>query len=117
MAPSAVQFLTWLAARTQRIQLGSMVVVLPWHDPIRVVEDVCVLDQMSGGRALVGLGRGLGRVEFEGFGLPMGESRQRFTEYSEALISALETGTIPHEGELYRQAPVAIRPGPYASFK
>jgi alkanesulfonate monooxygenase SsuD/methylene tetrahydromethanopterin reductase-like flavin-dependent oxidoreductase (luciferase family) len=117
MAPNPVQFLTWLAARTQRIQLGSMVVVLPWHDPIRVAEDICVLDQMSKGRALVGLGRGLGRVEFEGFGLPMAESRQRFTEYSEALIDALETGTLKHEGDLYRQDPIAIRPGPYASFK
>jgi alkanesulfonate monooxygenase SsuD/methylene tetrahydromethanopterin reductase-like flavin-dependent oxidoreductase (luciferase family) len=117
MAPSPVQFLTWLAGRTTRIQLGSMVVVLPWHNPVRVAEEFCVLDQMSKGRALVGLGRGLGRVEFEGFGFEMGESRQRFTEYSEALITALETGKLAFDGELYKAPPVDIRPGPYASFK
>lgn len=117
MAPSPVQFLTWLAGRTQRIQLGSMVVVLPWHNPVRVAEEFCVLDHMSQGRALVGLGRGLGRIEFEGFQLEMGESRQRFTEYSEALIEALETGKLAYDGQLYRQTPVDIRPGPYASFK
>src|SRR2546423_11010584 len=56
MCPSVTQFLTWVAARTTRVRLGSMVIVLPWHDPVRVAEEVSVLDHMSGGRVLLGLG-------------------------------------------------------------
>ena len=44
-----------------------MVVVLPWHDPIRVAEQVAMLDNLSGGRVILGIGRGLARVEYEGF--------------------------------------------------
>jgi alkanesulfonate monooxygenase SsuD/methylene tetrahydromethanopterin reductase-like flavin-dependent oxidoreductase (luciferase family) len=66
MCPDVLQYLTYFAGRTERIQLGSMVVVLPWHDPLRVAEQVIVLDHMSNGRLILGLGRGLGRVEFDG---------------------------------------------------
>ena len=48
MCPDVLQFLTYMAGRTRTIQLGSMVVVLPWHDPIRVAEQVSVLDHLSG---------------------------------------------------------------------
>ena len=117
MCPNVAQFLTWVASRTQRVQLGSMVMVLPWHDPVRLAEEVSVLDHMSGGRVLLGLGRGLGRVEFDGFRLEMGESRRRFTEYADAILSALETGEMAYDGELYHQPRVEIRPAPLASFR
>ena len=78
--------LSWVAAQTTRVKLGTMVTVLPWHDPVRVAESFAVLDHLSDGRAILGLGRGLGRVEFDGFRLEMGESRQRFTEYTEAIL-------------------------------
>jgi alkanesulfonate monooxygenase SsuD/methylene tetrahydromethanopterin reductase-like flavin-dependent oxidoreductase (luciferase family) len=117
MCPNVAQFLTWVASRTQRVLLGSMVMVLPWHDPVRLVEEVAVLDQMSGGRVLLGLGRGLGRVEFDGFRVEMSESRKRFTEYAAAIVSALETGEMAYEGEVYRQPPIEIRPAPFASFR
>jgi alkanesulfonate monooxygenase SsuD/methylene tetrahydromethanopterin reductase-like flavin-dependent oxidoreductase (luciferase family) len=110
-------FLSWLAGQTTRIKLGTFVTVLPWHDPVRVVESFSVLDHLSGGRAILGIGRGLGRVEFNGFRMEMGESRRRFTEYSQAILEALETGYIEHDGELYKQPRVAIRPRPLASFK
>src|SRR5712671_2372569 len=74
MVPDVVQFLTYMAGRTKKIQLGSMVVVLPWHDPMRVAEEVSMLDAMSDGRVILGIGRGAGLVEFEGFRVPMGES-------------------------------------------
>src|SRR6516162_6763076 len=64
--------LSWLAAQTTRIKLGQMVTVLPWHDPVRVVESYSVLDHLSGGRAIAGLCRGLGRIEFDNFRVPMG---------------------------------------------
>src|SRR5215510_10598203 len=86
--------LSWLAARTSRIKLGTFVTVLPWHDPVRVAESFSVLDHVSNGRAVLGLGRGLGRVEFDGFRLQMSESRRRFTEYTEAILESLETGYI-----------------------
>src|SRR5260221_9818480 len=80
MCPDVLQFLSYMAGKTQRLQLGSMVVVLPWHDPLRVAEQVSMLDHLSGGRFIFGIGRGLGRVEFEGFRVPMDESRGRFVE-------------------------------------
>jgi alkanesulfonate monooxygenase SsuD/methylene tetrahydromethanopterin reductase-like flavin-dependent oxidoreductase (luciferase family) len=109
--------LSCLAGQTERIKLGTMVTVLPWHDPLRVAESFVVLDHISGGRAILGMGRGLGQKEFVGFRVPMGESRRRFTEYSEAILRALETGVMEHDGELYQQPPVELRPKPYASFK
>jgi alkanesulfonate monooxygenase SsuD/methylene tetrahydromethanopterin reductase-like flavin-dependent oxidoreductase (luciferase family) len=117
MCPNVAQFLTYMAGRTKRVKLGSMVMVLPWHDPVRLAEEVSVLDHVSDGRAILGIGRGLGRIEFDGFRAPMGESRQRFVEYSEAILNALETGWIESAGQLYRQPRTAIRPTPHASFK
>src|SRR5207249_5178079 len=75
MCPDVLLYLTYFAGRTQRIQLGSMVVVLPWHNPLRVAEQVTMLDHISNGRLILGLGRGLGRVEFEGFGVNQEDSR------------------------------------------
>jgi alkanesulfonate monooxygenase SsuD/methylene tetrahydromethanopterin reductase-like flavin-dependent oxidoreductase (luciferase family) len=117
MTPNVPQFLAWVAGQTRRIRLGTMVTVLPWHDPVRVAEQFTLLDHLSKGRAILGVGRGLGRVEFEAFRVEMGESRRRFTEYTEAVVQALETGVIEYHGELYRQPRTRIRPGPYASFK
>ncbi|MDT3443272.1 MULTISPECIES: LLM class flavin-dependent oxidoreductase [unclassified Pseudofrankia] len=109
--------LAWLAGQTSRVKLGTMVTVLPWNDPVRVAEKFSVLDHLSGGRAILGLGRGLGQKEFVGFRVPMGESRRRFKEYSAALLTALETGVMECDGELYQQPRVEIRPRPLASFK
>lgn len=117
LTPQSPMFLSWVAGQTQRVKLGTFVTVLPWHDPVRVAETFSVLDHLSGGRAILGIGRGLGRVEFEGFRLEMGESRRRFAEYSEAVLRALETGVMEYDGELYRQPRVAIRPRPLASFR
>jgi alkanesulfonate monooxygenase SsuD/methylene tetrahydromethanopterin reductase-like flavin-dependent oxidoreductase (luciferase family) len=109
--------LSWLASRTSRIKLGTFVTVLPWHDPVRVAESFSVLDHLSGGRSILGLGRGLGQTEFVGFRVPMGESRRRFKECSEAVLEALETGVLSYDGELYQQPRVEIRPRPLASFR
>ena len=109
--------LSWLAGQTTRVRLGTFVTVLPWHDPVRVAESFSVLDHLSGGRAVLGLGRGLGQKEFVGFRVPMGESRRRFKEYTHALLEALETGVMAYDGELYQQPAVEIRPDPLASFR
>jgi alkanesulfonate monooxygenase SsuD/methylene tetrahydromethanopterin reductase-like flavin-dependent oxidoreductase (luciferase family) len=86
MCPDPLQFLTYMAGRTQKVKLGSMVVVLPWHDPMRVAEQVSMLDHLSNGRLILGLGRGAGRVEFDGFRQDMGDSRPRFVESADCVL-------------------------------
>jgi alkanesulfonate monooxygenase SsuD/methylene tetrahydromethanopterin reductase-like flavin-dependent oxidoreductase (luciferase family) len=117
MCPDVMQFLAYMAGRTSRVQLGSMVIVLPWHDPVRVAEQVAMLDNLSGGRLLLGIGRGLGRVEFEGFRIDMNESRERFTEYAEMVLEGLERGYLEYDGRHITQPRREIRPVPFRSFR
>ena len=117
MCPDVLQFLSYMAGRTKTVQLGSMVVVLPWHNPVRVAEQFSVLDHLSDGRAIIGVGRGLARVEFDGFKLEMSESRTRFAESTKLLVQALEDGYAEFDGELIKQPRADIRPKPYKSFK
>lgn len=117
MCPDVLQFLSYVAGACERIQLGSMVVVLPWHDPIRVAEQIAMLDHMSGGRLILGIGRGLGRVEFEGFRVPMDESRGRFVESAEMILQGLERGYCEYDGQFIKQPRKDIRPAPFKSFK
>src|SRR5260370_34174641 len=62
MSPAPTQLLAYYAGRTKRISLGSAVIVLPWHDPIRVAEQIALLDIMCGGEGVFGFGRGAARV-------------------------------------------------------
>jgi alkanesulfonate monooxygenase SsuD/methylene tetrahydromethanopterin reductase-like flavin-dependent oxidoreductase (luciferase family) len=117
MCPDVVQFLTYMAGRTRRVSLGSMVVVLPWHDPLRVAEQVSMLDAISGGRMILGLGRGAGKVEFDGFRLSMEESRDRFVEAAQMLLRGLESGYVEFDGTYVKQPKKAIRPAPFKSFR
>jgi alkanesulfonate monooxygenase SsuD/methylene tetrahydromethanopterin reductase-like flavin-dependent oxidoreductase (luciferase family) len=117
MCPDVLQFLSYMAGRTERIQLGSGVVVLPWHDPIRVAEQVAVLDLQAKGRFVLGLGRGLGRIEFEGFGVPMSEARERFVEAAQVVLGALETGILEYDGKYFKIPRRELRPRPLKTFK
>ena len=117
MCPDVLQHLTYFAGRTSRIQLGSMVVVLPWHDPLRVAEQIAILDHMSNGRFLLGIGRGLGRVEFEGFGVNQADSREIFTESAQLLLEGLERGVVELSGKHIQQARREIRPRPFKTFR
>ena len=117
LCPDPTQFLTYMAGRTERIELGTMVIVLPWHNPVRVAESVAVLDQLCGGRFTLGIGRGLGRVEFEGLGVPMDTSRERFTEAAELILRGLEQGYVEYDGEIFQQPRRDLRPAPTGSFK
>jgi alkanesulfonate monooxygenase SsuD/methylene tetrahydromethanopterin reductase-like flavin-dependent oxidoreductase (luciferase family) len=84
---------------------------------VRTAENFILLDYFSEGRAVLGIGRGLGASEFAGFNVPMGESRGRFTEYAEAVLTALETGIMEYDGKYLRQPRVELRPRPYESFR
>ena len=112
-----LMFLSWVAGQTSTVKLGTMVTVLPWNDPVRVAEGFSVLDHLSGGRAIFGIGRGLGRIEFDGFRVEMAESRRRFTEYAPSILNALESGVMECDGELHKQPRIDIRPRPFKSFK
>ena len=116
MVPDVLQFLTYMAGRTKHVKLGSMVVVLPWHDPIRVAEQVTMLDHLSDGRFILGLGRGLARIEYEGFRLDQNEGRNLFVEYAQLILNALENGYM-EGGAKTNQPRRDIRPFPARSFR
>ncbi|HUN42209.1 MAG TPA: LLM class flavin-dependent oxidoreductase [Acetobacteraceae bacterium] len=112
MSPAPLQLLAYYAGRTQRIQLGTAVIVLPWHDPVRVAEQIALLDIMCGGRCLFGFGRGAASVEYEGFRIPMGEARPRFIEAARIIQQALASEYFEFQGEYYQIPRTAIRPRP-----
>jgi alkanesulfonate monooxygenase SsuD/methylene tetrahydromethanopterin reductase-like flavin-dependent oxidoreductase (luciferase family) len=113
IVPNPLQFLTYFAGATRRLDLGTMVIVLPWHDPIRVAEEIAVLDNMLQGRRLtVGLGRGTGTREFEGMRVPVEESRERFLEALEILRRALGSESFSHRGRHHAIPEVTVRPRP-----
>lgn len=116
MCPDAMQFLSYMAGKTQHARLGSMVVVLPWHDPMRLAEQIALLDHLSDGRLILGLGRGLARVEYEGFRLDQNTGRERFVEYAELLLNGLENGYL-EGGETQQQPRRDIRPYPLHSLR
>ena len=117
MSPDNLQFLSYMAAQTQKIGLLTGAVILPWNDPLRVAERMIVLDHLSQGRALFGIGRGLALREYETFGIDMNEARDRFDEAAEIIIEALETGVMEADGKHYKQRRTELRPRPYSSFK
>ncbi len=117
MTPDVTQFLAMIGGACKKIKLGTMVIVLPWNDPMRVAEKISMLDCMTDGRVILGVGRGLGRVEFEGFKVAMGESRERFIESADMIIQGLEQGYCEYDGDFIKQPKARIRPEPFRSFK
>ena len=112
MSPAPTQLLAYYAGRTRKIQLGTAVIVLPWHDPVRVAEQIALLDIMCGGRCLFGFGRGAASTEYEGFRVPMGEARPRFAEAAEIVVKALSNETFEHHGPFFDIPRMSIRPRP-----
>ena len=115
--PDNAQFLAWLAARTSRIKLATGAFILPWNTPVRVAEKIVLLDHLSGGRAVLGLGRGLAKREYAAFGIAMNESRDRFDEAAAMILEACDTGVIAGDGPYYPQARTEIRPRPLRGFR
>ncbi len=115
--PDNVVYLAWVAGRTERIRLGTGAVIVPWNTPLRVAEKIALLDHLSGGRAVLGLGRGLSRIEYGHFGIEMGESRARFDEGAAMIVEALEKGWIEGSGPHYPQPRTEIRPRPLRGFR
>lgn len=112
MSPNPLQLLTYYAAKTKRITLGTCVIVLPWHDPIRVAEQIAYLDILCGGRCLFGFGRGAASAEYAGFRIPMEEARPRFAESAQLLTTALSEESFEWDGEFFQIPRMSIRPRP-----
>ena len=89
--PSQTVFLTALARETERLRLGLLVACLPLHHPVRLAEEVCMLDQLSGGRVDLGVGRGISPFEHRIFGHDADEGRERFEEALTMLVQGLST--------------------------
>lgn len=118
LCPDNILLLSFLAAKTERIELGTAAVILPWNQPLRVAEKIAMLDELSGGRVRLGMGRGLSRREYAPFaGVEMDSSRTRFDESSAMLVEALESGFIEGQGPHYPQPRAPIRPRPRKSFR
>jgi alkanesulfonate monooxygenase SsuD/methylene tetrahydromethanopterin reductase-like flavin-dependent oxidoreductase (luciferase family) len=112
MSPSPTHLLCYYAGRTRRIALGTAVIVLPWHDPVRVAEEIALLDVYSGGRGIYGFGRGAASVEYAGFRVPMEEARPRFAEAAQIVVKALTNEVFSWEGQYYTIPATSIRPRP-----
>lgn len=110
--PSTQVFGTYIAARTKRIRIGTGVVVLPFHHPIRVAEEFAFLDVLSGGRLDLGIGRGYQPHEFRGYGITIEEARERYDEARRILRMAWETGEVNFSGKYYSFKGVKPRPRP-----
>jgi alkanesulfonate monooxygenase SsuD/methylene tetrahydromethanopterin reductase-like flavin-dependent oxidoreductase (luciferase family) len=112
MITNPLQVLSYLAAKTERVDLGTMVVVLPWHNPVRVAEDASMVQHFLGDdrQLYLGVGRGLGRREFGGLGVEMEESRGRFVESWEIIRKALTSDRFSYEGEFYNVPESSLRP-------
>jgi alkanesulfonate monooxygenase SsuD/methylene tetrahydromethanopterin reductase-like flavin-dependent oxidoreductase (luciferase family) len=117
MVPDNTMLLSFIAARTKTIKLMPAAFILPWNDPLRVVEKAIMLDHLSEGRVVVGLGRGLAKREFDAFRVPFSESRARFDQAAEIVLNGLETGFVEADTEFYKQPRIEMRPRPIKSFK
>ena len=102
----------YCASMTERIRLGSGVVVLPLYDPVRLIEEVATVDVMSGGRLVLGIGSGYQPYEFERFGMTLDESIDRSLEILEMMELAYSQETFSYDGKYYQQPPssLAIKP-------
>ncbi len=100
------------AMRTRRVRIGLAAAILPFHDPIRLAEQLAMVDILSGGRLDVGVGRGNRPAEFAGYRIPQMESRERFEEILAILVQAWTKERFSYDGHYYRIPAVRVIPKP-----
>jgi probable F420-dependent oxidoreductase len=110
--PSLLPMLAAFAAVTNRIELGTGVVLAPFHDPIRLAEDFAVVDQIAGGRTICGLGIGWREEEFRAFGIDISSRTRRLKEITEILRRAWSDNRFDYEGRHYSYSQIAVTPKP-----
>ena len=112
LAASPSLFLAAMAQRTTRLRFGPMVYLLPFHHPLRLIEEVCMLDQMSGGRFELGVGRGVSPFETAAYALDFAQTQQMYHEAFQVLLKGLASDELTFEGKFYRfdKVPMVLRP-------
>ncbi len=110
LCPSPLMMGAAVARETRRIKLGPAVVVAPLYNPIRVTEEFALLDQLCDGRAVLGIGSGYQRFEFDAFGMDLAERQQRMLEVWQIMHQALHEGRFEFSGKYYQipDVPMAI---------
>jgi alkanesulfonate monooxygenase SsuD/methylene tetrahydromethanopterin reductase-like flavin-dependent oxidoreductase (luciferase family) len=104
---------TMAAARTKRLRIGMAVSLAPFYNPLRLAEEVALLDVLSGGRVNWGTGRGFERSEFAAFGIPGEESAPRFHETVEIVLKAWTNQRVTHQGRFFQYDGVEVLPKPF----
>jgi alkanesulfonate monooxygenase SsuD/methylene tetrahydromethanopterin reductase-like flavin-dependent oxidoreductase (luciferase family) len=101
-----------LAYRTTRLRFGPLVYLLPFYHPLRLIEEVCMLDQMSGGRLLLGVGRGVSMYETASYGLDFAKTQAMYHEAFQVLLKGLAGDELNFQGEYYKfdKVPMILRP-------
>jgi len=104
--------LSYLAARTTRIRLGTSVLIMPYRNPIASAKQLATLDQLSGGRVIAGVGAGWSEVESEALGVPFRERGARTTEYLRVWQACWGPDPVSFRGRLFSFADMRARPKP-----
>jgi alkanesulfonate monooxygenase SsuD/methylene tetrahydromethanopterin reductase-like flavin-dependent oxidoreductase (luciferase family) len=114
MTPDPTQYLSYFAGRTSRIDLGSMITVLPWHNPFRLAEQISMLQHFLGPdrKYYLGVGRGLARRNFDAMGVSMDNAREQFNEVLDVLQLAFTQEMFSYQGEFFSYENVSLRPRP-----
>jgi alkanesulfonate monooxygenase SsuD/methylene tetrahydromethanopterin reductase-like flavin-dependent oxidoreductase (luciferase family) len=112
LAPSPGVFLGAVAQRTSRLRFGPLVYMLPLYHPLRLIEEICMLDQMSGGRLELGVGAGVSPVEVGFYGVDFGERRRRYIETLDVILMGLMGDVLTHHGEFFTfdRVPIVVSP-------
>jgi len=112
MAPSPSVFLASIAQRTRRLRFGPLVWAMPLHHPIRLIEEICMLDQLSGGRLELGFGRGSVGIEIEYYGADPADAQEVYAESVELVLKGLTSKVLDHHGKRFSfsNVPMEIAP-------
>ncbi|HEU5273377.1 MAG TPA: LLM class flavin-dependent oxidoreductase [Xanthobacteraceae bacterium] len=102
MAPSPSVFLAAVAQRSKRLRFGPMVYALPLYHPLRLIEEICMLDQMSGGRLDIGFGRGASPIELSYFGQDPKQAPAIYAEGVELIMKGLTERSLTFAGKHFR---------------
>ena len=112
MAPSPSVYLAAIGQRTRRLRFGPLVYTLALYHPLRLAEEICMLDQMSRGRFLLGIGKGISPIEVGYYGVDYKNADKMFAELFAIIMQALTKKTVDFEGEFfrYKNVPFEVQP-------
>jgi alkanesulfonate monooxygenase SsuD/methylene tetrahydromethanopterin reductase-like flavin-dependent oxidoreductase (luciferase family) len=109
--PNPLVFLSHIASACPGLGLGTAVMVLPWYDPVRLAEDIAMLQSLADGDVMIGMGRGTAKLEYDALRVPMSEARERFLEAWEVIRLALAGRPFTFRGRHVRiERPITVRP-------